>query len=656
MEKRRIASIDGLRAIAILAVVAFHYCCRWAPPLNSENLYPYGTALAGLPGVRFGGCGVQLFFVISGFVIAMTLEHCRTPREFVVRRYARLAPAMLLFSVITLLAMHLIPHAPFPERWVWFVSSITFIDPVVLNRIVPAGGFSSIDGVYWSLYVEVQFYALACLVYFRARNHFRVIMGLLSAIACGFLIVRIPLASPLSNNLLIPLFLPWFVMGIGFHALALRAEWPAGALLISLGTLELLAQDAVGVRDAVPIGVVVLVPILFAAAIWFRPLVSVLAWKPMVMIGAASYGLYLVHENVGIAILHSLPSLNAVGGALAAVAVAAGCAAVAVASFRWIETPVSRAIRVRFLTAPTRERHNCEEPTASRIARMLRRSSRCAALILPLAAALLTQACQTNSRVREQPASQHPPTAAPRVGVLADPCSENPDTRQGNPDAWRAYDWSQRCRYWYENAQLPPASPARVVFIGDSITEAWREADPALFTNDILNRGIGGQTSEQMLVRLRSDVIDLHPSVVHIMAGTNDVAGNNGPTSLAVFQGNIRSMVEEALLHQIRVVLASVPPSARIAWRTEIERPADTIAAMNSWLREYAQCEHLVFVDYTAVLDDGRGGIKPGLSPDGVHLTHAGYAALGPLARAAIARAISGPLPSISPRAVCGAQ
>ena len=98
MDSRRIASIDGLRTIAIFAVVAFHYCYRWGPPLNSESLYPYGTALAGLPGVRFGGCGVQLFFVISGFVIAMTLDRRKTPREFVVRRYARLAPAMLLFE------------------------------------------------------------------------------------------------------------------------------------------------------------------------------------------------------------------------------------------------------------------------------------------------------------------------------------------------------------------------------------------------------------------------------------------------------------------------------------------------------------------------------------------------------------------------------
>jgi lysophospholipase L1-like esterase len=289
-------------------------------------------------------------------------------------------------------------------------------------------------------------------------------------------------------------------------------------------------------------------------------------------------------------------------------------------------------------------------------ARSRRRAGFSVSLMLPLAAALLTQACRTNLPAREPapPEAEHPQAAPPpKVGVRADPCAENPDSWQGNRDAWRTYDWSQRCHYWHENSRLPPASVARVVFIGDSITESWRQADLQLFTGDTLNRGISGQTSEQMLVRFRWDVTALGPAIVHIMAGTNDVAGNNGPTSLAIFQGNVRSMVEAALLHQIRVVLASVPPAARIPWRPELERPAETIAAMNGWLREYAQCQHLTFVDYAGVLGDGTGGIKPGLSDDGVHPTPAGYTAMGPLARAAIARAMSQPLPSPTPK--CGA-
>ncbi len=194
---------------------------------------------------------------------------------------------MLIFSVITFAAMQVIPRAPFAARAAWFVSSVTFIDPVILSRLAPTPGFRSIDGVYWSLYVEVQFYALACLVYFAAREHFRLGLALLSAIGCGLLIVRIPLASPLSNNLLMPLFLPWFVTGIGFHALALRGNRPLGALLISAGTLESFALYAAGAQDAVPPGVVAAVPILFAAAIWFGPFAAVLASRPMASIGAA---------------------------------------------------------------------------------------------------------------------------------------------------------------------------------------------------------------------------------------------------------------------------------------------------------------------------------------------------------------------------------
>jgi len=221
------------------------------------------------------------------------------------------------------------------------------------------------------------------------------------------------------------------------------------------------------------------------------------------------------------------------------------------------------------------------------------------------------------------------------VGVVADPC-------RGVPQASTPFDWSQRCRYSRENSKLPPPSRGRVVFIGDSITEAWKVADPHLFVNDILDRGIAGQTSEQMLVRFRGDVIDLKPRIVHIMAGTNDIAGNAGPTSLPDIQGNIKSMVEQAQLHNIKVVLASVPPAARFPWRAEI-KPVATIATLNRWLREYAECAHILFVDYYEALNDGSGGLNRSFSEDGVHLNTAGYAAMTPLARAALAQAMSAP-------------
>jgi lysophospholipase L1-like esterase len=247
------------------------------------------------------------------------------------------------------------------------------------------------------------------------------------------------------------------------------------------------------------------------------------------------------------------------------------------------------------------------------------------------------------------------PPARPAVGVIPSPCADVPvaptaahqataDPYQNWMREWLGLDWGQRCRYQRENAALPPASPVRVVFLGDSITEAWALFEPDFFGPDALNRGISGQTTAQMLVRLRADVLDLHPAVVHIMAGTNDIAGNTGPTSLADIQGNIASMVEQVRAHGARVILASVPPAAKIPWRPEVS-PLASVAAMNDWLRRYAAREHLVYADYTSVLDDGHGGLKRELSEDGVHPNAAGYSMMRPLAAAAIRRALAAPRP-----------
>jgi lysophospholipase L1-like esterase len=244
---------------------------------------------------------------------------------------------------------------------------------------------------------------------------------------------------------------------------------------------------------------------------------------------------------------------------------------------------------------------------------------------------------------------------APAVGVRADPCAGVPiaptaahrasgDPYQSWMHDWLGLDWGQKCRYARENAALPPASPRRVVFLGDSITESWASFEPDFFVNDVVDRGISGQTTPQMLVRLRADVLELHPAAVHIMAGTNDVAGNTGPTSLADIQGNIASMVEQARAHGIRVILASIPPAAAIPWRPQVQ-PMAAIAAMNDWLRRYAAHEHLVYADYYSVLSDGRGGLKSELSPDGVHPNEAGYAVMRPLAAAAIRQALAQPRP-----------
>jgi acyl-CoA thioesterase I len=200
-------------------------------------------------------------------------------------------------------------------------------------------------------------------------------------------------------------------------------------------------------------------------------------------------------------------------------------------------------------------------------------------------------------------------------------------------------DFFGLCGYRDENAGLGAPAVDRVVFFGDSITELWRAADAGFFTESRLNRGISGQTTAQMLGRFRQDVVALRPRAVHIMAGTNDLAGNTGPTTLAWIQANIRSMVDIARANRIAVILAAIPPATRFGWRPAI-RPAAQIEALNAWLREYAASERLVFVDYGPALADGAGGMKAELTTDGVHPNPAAYERMRALAEGALREAL----------------
>jgi lysophospholipase L1-like esterase len=205
----------------------------------------------------------------------------------------------------------------------------------------------------------------------------------------------------------------------------------------------------------------------------------------------------------------------------------------------------------------------------------------------------------------------------------------------------RQADWGQLLRYRDENLKLPAAraNAPRVVFIGDSITESWNVADLASSRLEVLNRGIGGQTTAQILLRFRQDVVELKPAVVHILAGTNDFAGNTGPTTLEAIEDNLMSMAEIARANRIRVVLASVPPALDFPWRPGLE-PSSRIVALNAWARAYARRRKLIYVDYYNALADLHDGIKSTLSDDGVHPNKAGYAVMTPLARQAISRAL----------------
>jgi lysophospholipase L1-like esterase len=200
-----------------------------------------------------------------------------------------------------------------------------------------------------------------------------------------------------------------------------------------------------------------------------------------------------------------------------------------------------------------------------------------------------------------------------------------------------AQDPGQTCVYRNANLALPPATHDRIVFFGDSITRNW-QADRDFFGGDRIGRGISGQTTTQMRARFAADVIALHPRIVHIMGGTNDIAGNGGPVTLEMIEANLRAMAEKARAHGIRVIFGAVLPAARFPWRPDID-PKPRIRALNGWLRTYARRHKGVYADYHGALDDGHESLSREISTDGVHPNAAGYALMRPVAEAAIGQA-----------------
>lgn len=207
----------------------------------------------------------------------------------------------------------------------------------------------------------------------------------------------------------------------------------------------------------------------------------------------------------------------------------------------------------------------------------------------------------------------------------------------GGYDAKADFGWT--CRYRADNdALIRSGSPVDIVFMGDSITEGWPKGDPTLLSQGRIDRGISGQTTPQMLVRFRQDVIALHPRIVHIMAGTNDIAGNTGPMTVADSFRNIRAMAEIARSNGIKVVIASVLPASHFPWRPE-KRPAMAIAELNLKLRDYAKARGFVYADYYSAMAGPDGGLPPELADDGVHPTARGYAVMRPITELAVVQA-----------------
>jgi len=234
------------------------------------------------------------------------------------------------------------------------------------------------------------------------------------------------------------------------------------------------------------------------------------------------------------------------------------------------------------------------------------------------------------------------PVTGPAVNPLLTRAPDTLSTADVRGLQQRVADFGQTAHYRQANAALKPAVAPRVVFFGDSITQGWGEEGGAQFFpgKGYLNRGISGQTTAQMLVRFRQDVIALKPAVVVILAGTNDIAGNTGPAPLDMIAGQLSSMAELARAHGIEVVLSSVLPVSDYPWQSGVA-PAPKVRALNDALKAYAAANGLVYLDYHTPMANAAGGLDRALAEDGVHPTAKGYAVMAPLAEQAIGQALA---------------
>ncbi len=247
-------------------------------------------------------------------------------------------------------------------------------------------------------------------------------------------------------------------------------------------------------------------------------------------------------------------------------------------------------------------------------------------------------------------AQQHPATA-PAPATPEPLTAVVPSTGFSGLDHYRASrvavyfnDFGQLARYRDANAALRPAAPAenRVVFFGDSITDIWH-LDESFPGKGYINRGIGGQTTSQMLVRFRQDVINLQPKVLVILAGTNDIAGNSGPISNEDIEANYASLAELARAHGVHVIFSSILPVHNYTQPAQdffAQRSMDRILALNQWLKDYCDKNNLIYLDYFSAVVDDKGMLKQALADDGLHPNKAGYALMAPLAEKAIAKSL----------------
>jgi len=304
--KNRILSLDGLRGIAILSVIFYHYYNL--SPISSQYYFPYGLVYSSYIVFEYGYLGVMLFFSISGFVITQTLHNSMNPIEFILKRFSRLWPAMFICCLTTYL-ISFIPPFNYLSSFSYFLPSLTFIDPKIFNAIFRSDNYGWMDNSYWSLFTEVRFYALTAFIFYFNKTNFHknllnisLLIGLALPIGIFFqfnLIVTALKFFVIANNL------PWFIMGVGFYYLYIgRNKIFINFSIVSILSLALYIIISVHIHSLIldpyaeGFGGLIIFSLMYSS-LKINKVIKILSFKPLGRLGVASYSLYLLHQNIG---------------------------------------------------------------------------------------------------------------------------------------------------------------------------------------------------------------------------------------------------------------------------------------------------------------------------------------------------------------------
>jgi peptidoglycan/LPS O-acetylase OafA/YrhL len=352
-ETSRLDQIDGLRTVAIFWVAMYHFAVFWSPAGAGLNLLPYGTALAQIPLASVGFLGVHLFFIVSGFVIALSLQRSAGVAQFLQLRAIRLWPTLIICGTITLIVVNTVGPVSLMRGPLEYLVSLTFFPPSYVGRVIGSNELEWLDGAYWSLWTEIRFYVVAGFLFFISRQRFVLSWSLFAAVSAIIHLTGVVQGGAIEevSRLMFAEYQPYFSVGIAIAAIRGRSIQFLPMALLCVGIILSFAYPWIAQSGFAPsefIGLVIVFALALPVMLTQRR-VPVLSSPVMVSLGAASYAYYLLHQNVGLSILGYIApnsDLLAIG---AMILVQAGLLVLAVFITRKIEEPIRRSLRKRIL-------------------------------------------------------------------------------------------------------------------------------------------------------------------------------------------------------------------------------------------------------------------------------------------------------------------